>query len=333
MFAKAAVIALASASIVVAAPVNCARSKPSSYAEGYLEDYDTCKLLSSASHLFDCVSDIIRTDHARYLALSCYTQHNTTFFDDCCHPLLANETLADNRASYCTPNSTDVASVNATMAEGAAATASATASADVEAESQYYNASSSDATASVTASSEATASETASAEATASETASALNNVAGIAQQSASATSSSEEQPTSASSSSSEESAASTSSSSASTSSSTTSSQVYTGGYATFYSQDGVAGACGTMHSDSDYVIAIDSNGWWQDYESNDNSPYCGKQITLTNTNNGKSVTATVADVCPTCETNNSLDLSIGAFNQIATEEEGMVPITWSFVN
>lgn len=51
MFAKAAVIALASASIVVAAPVNCARSKPSTYAEGYLEDYDTCKLLSSASHL------------------------------------------------------------------------------------------------------------------------------------------------------------------------------------------------------------------------------------------------------------------------------------------
>ncbi|KGB78312.2 hypothetical protein CNBG_3874 [Cryptococcus deuterogattii R265] len=303
MFAKAAVIALASASIVVAAPVNCARSKPSTYAEGYLEDYDTY--------------------HARYLALSCNTQHNTTFFDDCCHPLLANETLADNRASYCTPNSTAVASINATMAEGAAATASATASADVEAESQYNNASSSDATASVTASSEATASETASA----------LNNVAEIAQQSASATSSSEEQPTSASSSASEESAASTSSSSASTSSSTASSQVYTGGYATFYSQDGVAGACGTMHSDSDYVIAIDSNGWWQDYESNDNSPYCGKQITLTNTNNGKSVTATVADVCPTCETNNSLDLSIGAFNQIATEEEGMVPITWYFVN
>lgn len=310
MFAKAAVIALASASIVAAAPVNCARAKPTTYDEGYLESYDSY--------------------HARYLALSCYSQHNTTFFDDCCHPLLATETLADNRASYCTPNSTAVASVNATIAE---ATASATASADIEAESQYNNASSYAA--------EATAPVTASAEATASVTAAAVNNVADVAQQSASA-SSEEEQPTasssssygraSASSSSSEEESTSTSSS-ASDSSSTSSSQVYTGGYATFYSQGGVAGECGTVHSDDDYVIAIDSNGWWQDYESNDSSPYCGKHITLTNTNNGKSVTAVVADVCPTCETANSLDLSIGAFNQIATEEDGMVPITWYFTD
>lgn len=277
------------------------------------------------------------TDHARYLALSCYSQHNTTFFDDCCHPLLATETLADNRASYCTPNSTAIASVNATIAE---ATASATASADIEAESQYNNASSyaAEATASVTA--EATASVTA--EATASVTASAVNNLADVAQQTAA--SSYEEQPTASSSSSygrasasssssDEESATSTSSSSASDSSSTSSSEVYTGGYATFYSQGGVAGECGTVHSDDDYVIAIDSNGWWQDYESNDSSPYCGKHITLTNTNNGKSVTAVVADVCPTCETANSLDLSIGAFNQIATEEDGMVPITWYFTD
>ncbi|AFR97767.2 hypothetical protein C343_05916 [Cryptococcus neoformans C23] len=321
MFAKAAVIALASASIVAAAPVNCARAKPTTYDEGYLESYDSY--------------------HARYLALSCYSQHNTTFFDDCCHPLLATETLADNRASYCTPNSTAVASVNATIAE---ATASATASADIEAESQYNNASSyaAEATAPVTTSAEATAPVTASAEATASVTAAAVNNVAEVAQQSASA-SSEEEQPTasssssygraSASSSSSEEESTSTSSSSASDSSSTSSSQVYTGGYATFFSQGGVAGECGTVHSDDDYVIAIDSNGWWQDYESNDSSPYCGKHITLTNTNNGKSVTAVVADVCPTCETANSLDLSIGAFNQIATEEDGMVPITWYFTD
>lgn len=51
MFAKTAVIALASASIVAAAPVNCARAKPTTYDEGYLESYDSCKLPSSLNHV------------------------------------------------------------------------------------------------------------------------------------------------------------------------------------------------------------------------------------------------------------------------------------------
>ncbi|WVQ79098.1 hypothetical protein IAT38_001192 [Cryptococcus sp. DSM 104549] len=284
---------LASASIVSAAPVNCARAKPDSYSEGYLESYDEY--------------------HTRYIALECYNQHNSTFFDDCCHPLLANETLADARPSYCSPNSTVISSVSSTIAEyTATATASATASADADAEAEYYNATSTEATASATAT---------------------IANVAEVAQASSSAeesttsTTSSSATPTSTSSSSSSEEATSTSSSESSSATGT----VYTGGYATFYSQGGVAGECGTVHSDDDYVIAIDSNGWWQDYESNDSSPYCGKYITLTNTNNGKSVRAVVADVCPTCETKNSLDLSKGAFDQIATREDGMVPITWYF--
>ncbi|WVQ74623.1 hypothetical protein IAR50_004224 [Cryptococcus sp. DSM 104548] len=311
-FTKLAVAALAVASIASAAPVNCARSKPSTYDEGYLESYATY--------------------HTRYLALSCYTQHNTTFFDDCCHPLLTNETLAGSRLSYCNPNSTEIASVNSTIAQ-ASATASASNSADLEAESSYANVTSTAVTAS------------------ASQTASAADAVADVAQISVSlsfglsvggeetSTSSSYVEPTTTSSyvaptttSSTEESWTSTStSSSAAAASSSSSSEVYTGGYATFFSQGGEAGECGTVHSDDDYVIAIDSNGWWSDYESNDSSPYCGKSITLTNTNNGKSVTAVVADVCPTCETNNSLDLSVAAFNAIASEDDGMVPITWYF--
>lgn len=102
-----------------------------------------------------------------------------------------------------------------------------------------------------------------------------------------------------------------------------------TGGFATYFYQGGNAGECGTVHSDYDKVIAIDANGWWSDYQSNNASPYCGKWITLTNTNNGKSVTAMVADVCPTCDTNNSLDLSLGAFEAIADTSAGEVPITW----
>jgi len=60
-------------------------------------------------------------------------------------------------------------------------------------------------------------------------------------------------------------------------------------------------------------------------------SSLCGKRVKITNTKNNKSVTVVVADACPTCENGNSIDLSRGAFKQIATEEEGMVPIAWSF--
>ncbi|KAK7693516.1 hypothetical protein QCA50_003084 [Cerrena zonata] len=61
-------------------------------------------------------------------------------------------------------------------------------------------------------------------------------------------------------------------------------------------------------------------------------SDLCGKQVKITNPANGKSVTVTIADDCPTCTNSNSIDLSVGAFTQIATEEQGMVGITWSFV-
>ena len=56
-----------------------------------------------------------------------------------------------------------------------------------------------------------------------------------------------------------------------------------------------------------------------------DNGANCGRSITITRTDTGQSVTATVADECPTCENGTSLDLSEGAFEQIATKAEGMV--------
>ena len=62
-------------------------------------------------------------------------------------------------------------------------------------------------------------------------------------------------------------------------------------------------------------------------------SPLCGKKVEIINTKNGKSVVVIVADDCPTCTNSNSIDLSTGAFNQIATPEEGQVPIKWRFVS
>ncbi len=58
----------------------------------------------------------------------------------------------------------------------------------------------------------------------------------------------------------------------------------------------------------------------------------CGKKVHITNKQNGKSVTVTVADECPTCINANSIDLSQSAFEVIATLGEGQVPIQWDFV-
>jgi rare lipoprotein A (peptidoglycan hydrolase) len=61
-------------------------------------------------------------------------------------------------------------------------------------------------------------------------------------------------------------------------------------------------------------------------------SSLCGKQVSITNTQNGKSVTVTVVDACPTCQNANSIDLSPAAFDSIADASTGEVPITWSYV-
>jgi len=107
------------------------------------------------------------------------------------------------------------------------------------------------------------------------------------------------------------------------------SSGLVTGGFATFFYQNGVAGACGTVHSDGDLVAAMDSRRYGN---TSVKSSLCGKRVQITNPKNNKSVTVTVADACPTCANSNSIDLSVGAFTKIATEAEGMVAIQWKFV-
>ena len=116
---------------------------------------------------------------------------------------------------------------------------------------------------------------------------------------------------------------------------------------ATFFYQDGNPGACGQVHSDSDFICAMGEYPLMasiraselrplQDQirygDSGNASPLCGKQVTITNTDNGKSVTVTVADDCPTCDNDNSIDLSVAAFDAIASESTGEVPISWYFV-
>jgi len=100
--------------------------------------------------------------------------------------------------------------------------------------------------------------------------------------------------------------------------------ETVTGGLATFYSQDGLPGACGQVNTDSDLIVAVSQGSFSQSI--------CGGQIKITNTQNQETVMARIADECPTCDAQ-SLDLSVGAFTKIATEQQGEVPISWTVVS
>ncbi|UZJ57521.1 hypothetical protein CBS101457_006841 [Exobasidium rhododendri] len=89
-------------------------------------------------------------------------------------------------------------------------------------------------------------------------------------------------------------------------------------GDATFFYQNGNAGSCGQVHSDSDYIVAMPS---WLHQAVN-----CGDYIQVTR--GSSSIKAQIADDCPTCD-GYHIDLSVGAFTALATESEGEVPVTW----
>jgi hypothetical protein len=96
----------------------------------------------------------------------------------------------------------------------------------------------------------------------------------------------------------------------------------FSGGVTTLSMQDGL-GACGNIHSNSDAVASLASARY--------SSSLCGRQIKVTNIDNGKSVVATIASECVPRPNANSIDLSTGAFDQIASEAQGLVPVTVTF--
>jgi hypothetical protein len=107
--------------------------------------------------------------------------------------------------------------------------------------------------------------------------------------------------------------------------------QVYSGGQATFYNVEENVGACGNMNSNDEMVIALDIETYG---DENSVSQYCGKQVQITDTENGNVVVATVVDCCPTCENAASIDMSPAVFNALSNNnpDEGVFPITWFFL-
>ncbi|GAA5910975.1 hypothetical protein JCM5296_005679 [Sporobolomyces johnsonii] len=119
--------------------------------------------------------------------------------------------------------------------------------------------------------------------------------------------------------------AAAAAASASASSSSGSSGHTYSGGSATFFYQNGVAGNCGQVNSDQAMIVALPTVTYA-------GGSHCGQTVTITRVSDGKTINAKVADSCPTCDNNSCLDLSVGAFQALGgTVAEGMFPITWSF--
>lgn len=258
MFPVAKLAALAFAASSVSSAVLPRSEVPAGWTPGYLEDYDTY--------------------HTRYLALNCHSKHGTKFFESCCHPLLATESLNSHRPAYCTPRTLS------------SHTHTHNPSSDSEEDCDYED-----------EDEDGQAFDTRSMTSPASSSGFSPAIVY---------TNSTEPAPSPAS----EE---------------RTSTTVYSGGYATYFYQEGNPGACGTVHKDGDMIAAIDIYRYGN---TGVKSSQCNKKVKITNTHNHKSVTVTIADACPGCPNGNSMDLSEGAFEKIADLSEGIVAISWVYV-
>lgn len=112
---------------------------------------------------------------------------------------------------------------------------------------------------------------------------------------------------------------------------------------ATFYDPAGGYGACGQPIPNSAFAVALSSDQY-------QGGAHCGRQVVATcehplpfiqpsysRTNEmifldqGKSVQATVMDLCPGCHAN-SLDLTRVAFSQIANTDLGRINIQWRYL-
>ncbi|OCH93983.1 barwin-like endoglucanase [Obba rivulosa] len=96
----------------------------------------------------------------------------------------------------------------------------------------------------------------------------------------------------------------------------------YTGDV-TYYNTDDGYGACGIQIHDYEYVAALSSDVY-------DSGAHCGQTIQIEW--EGKSVTATVEDLCPGCDST-SVDLTPTAFEALAPTSVGrLTGATWNFV-
>lgn len=232
--------------------------------------------------------------HTRYLAIGCKGQQGTPFFESCCRPMLKDQVLEKVRPAQCIPGASSSAVIAANPTLTVSATPSPSATDDADEDWCYEGDEDCEC-------------------ADGSELSSAVEPVVtptpkpNTTVQSTAAPAPTTTQPAT----------------------NNGNGEVVKGGFATFFYQNGVAGACGKVHSDNDLVAAL-TGKFYGDFSQTSNK--CGQTVRVTRTSTGKSVDVIVADGCPTCGTDGSIDLSTAAFRQLGTEDEGMFPIEYTFL-
>ncbi|KAJ7632679.1 barwin-like endoglucanase [Roridomyces roridus] len=264
---------------------------PKGWATNYLEDYTAY--------------------HTRYLAIDCENKHNTTTFDLCCHPMLATETLAKDRNACCAPGATgdDEPSSSAQPAVPSTPASTATPKSTEKAATPTAPEVKITATPSDKAESSATP------KAESSTTPKAESSTTPKAEPSTTPKAEPSTTPKST-----------ATKTSTSQQSSATDTGFTTGGFGTWFTQNGVAGACGKVHQDTDFVVALQTAQY-------DNGSNCGRTVEIVDLNNGKTHTATVADECPTCSNEECLDMSQSLFEFFEALSVGEMSIKWKFTD
>ncbi|MFD9006318.1 RlpA-like double-psi beta-barrel domain-containing protein [Streptomyces sp. NPDC059582] len=82
--------------------------------------------------------------------------------------------------------------------------------------------------------------------------------------------------------------------------------------------------ACGGRYNGADFVVRISSADW-------DAAAHCGEQMSITDPADGKSLVATVVDVCERCGTGD-LELTPGLFQALFNTADTTVPVSWTYV-
>jgi len=342
--ASSTILALALTSSVAASSNSFARlsrhhnlvartTPPKGWATGYLENYQVY--------------------HERYTAISCENKHGTEFFDLCCHPMLATETLEKNRAACCAPGSK--AQCPSTSSSSAAAPVPSAAdeeddedcddeeddsgNADVDtgnagdedqdAEDCDDDSGNADVDTGDAGDEDQDAEDCDDEEEGDDETTShTVARSTSSTNDDATSTIHTTPKPITTSTATTHSTAKETTVPETSTKTASTSNDnaFITGGFATWFTQNGVAGACGTKHKDTDFVVAVPT----KNYAKGSN---CGRHVLIVDTATGKSAKAVVADECPTCENPQCLDMSVELFKQFTTLGVGEFAIKYQYLD
>ncbi|KAF7294883.1 DPBB-1 domain-containing protein [Mycena indigotica] len=292
---------------------------PEGWATNYLEAYDDY--------------------HTRYLDIGCEGKHNTTFFDFCCHPLLATETLAKNRPACCAPGAT--AQCPSQTSGDSSNDNGDDDLEDCEDDQDSHNNQGQDDDGECEDEDDTPATTPPHTQATSKP----ISNPPHSQPPQATSKPPSNPPPKPTTSTPVKQTTTTPAESSTKTSTSSSNNNFITGGFGTWFTQGGVAGACGTVHQDTDLVVALPTKAYA-------NGANCGRKVHIVDSSSGASAEAIVADECPTWQAqfffasrrtllmlnyystnDNCLDMSVSLFQKFVDLSVGEFSIKYQFLD